>query len=571
MKKFLLFAGIAALLASCQCGNKEVLSPVLTIEGGQVQGVSADKVKGVFVFRGIPYAAAPIKENRWKAPQPVTPWEGILKADRFEHPSYQHIQYKGGYYTEWGYGDEAPFSEDCLYANVWTKYPGQTDAKKAVALWIHGGGYREGWGSEPEFDAQEWAGKDVVLVSINYRLGIFGFMTHPDLAAEREAENGHKSSGNYGILDQIEALKWIQKNIEQFGGDPNNVMIFGQSAGGGSVRTICESPLARGLFHKAVIMSAGGLTVPGQGGMSMGGMNMGGMSMPRMGGAPAAGAARPAGAAAPAAGARPAGAGAGMPAMGGMGGFAGFGGMFGFGGGNQTPKLAKYDEPAAPEGVDRSAWGAKVVMDWAGYDNLQKMRNADTEIMYSVGTIYQNATGNRSSITGMPVVDGYVSMESFDAAALDGTLADVPYMVGYTLNDMGNMSAGIGTFCLNREEMSKNGSKAWAYEFARPLPDDGSHPEVTQRLKGAFHSSDLWFVFKSLQHCWRPWTQGDWDLSEKMLTAWTNFAKFSDPNGAEGGEWTPYTKETPNFMVFKLDSLDVEASFVGESITELGY
>ncbi|MBO4724521.1 MAG: carboxylesterase family protein, partial [Bacteroidaceae bacterium] len=175
MKKLLFLAGILTLMVSCQC-NTEKLSPVLSIEGGQVQGVSADNVKGVYVFRGIPYAAAPIRENRWKAPQPVEPWEGVKLCNRFDHPSYQHIQYKGGYYTEWGYGDEAPFSEDCLYLNIWTKKPGDVNAKLPVALWIHGGGYREGWGSEPEFDAQEWAGKDVILVSINYRLGIYGFM-----------------------------------------------------------------------------------------------------------------------------------------------------------------------------------------------------------------------------------------------------------------------------------------------------------------------------------------------------------------------------------------------------------
>ena len=227
MKKLLFLAGILTLMASCQ-SNTEKLSPVLSIEGGQVQGVSADRVKDVFVFRGIPYAAAPIRENRWKAPQPVEPWEGVKLCNRFDHPSYQHIQFKGGYYTEWGYGDEAPFSEDCLYLNIWTKKPGDVNAKLPVALWIHGGGYREGWGSEPEFDAQEWAGKDVILVSINYRLGIYGFMTHPDLSAE--SPNG--VSGNYGILDQIESLKWIKKNIAQFGGDPDNVMIFGQSAGG---------------------------------------------------------------------------------------------------------------------------------------------------------------------------------------------------------------------------------------------------------------------------------------------------------------------------------------------------
>ena len=516
MKKLMLLAGMLALFAGC-CNNAEKLSPVLTIEGGQIQGVLADNVKDVYVFRGIPYAAAPIKENRWKAPQPVEPWEGVYLADRFGNPSYQHIQYKGGYYTEWGYGDEAPFSEDCLYANVWTKYPGQTDAKKAVALWIHGGGYREGFGTEPEFDAQEWAGKDVVLVSINYRLGVFGFLAHPELSAE--SPNG--VSGNYGILDQIEALKWINKNIEQFGGDPDNVMIFGQSAGGGSVRTLCESPLARGLFHKAVIMSAGGLTVPGAGmGMGMG--------------------------------------------------MRGFPGMFGFGAPAEK-KIAAYKAPEAPADLtplQRAEFNTKVVMDWAGYTTLEKMRAGETEAIHSVGTIYNSATGNFGSITAMPIVDGYVSLESFDEAALDGTLADVPYMCGYTLNDMGDMSAGIAAFAENREAA---GNKCYTYEFARPLPDDGSHPEVTARLKGAFHSSDLWFVFKSLQHCWRPWTQGDWDLSEKMLTAWTNFAKYSDPNGPDGGEWTPCTKDNNNFMIFKLDANDVEASEMGQPVKELGY
>src|SRR6185437_8089905 len=130
-----------------------------------------------------------------------------------------------------------------------------TGKKLPVALWIHGGGYREGWGSEPEFDGQEWGNKNVVLVSINYRLGVFGFLAHPELSKE----SPNHVSGNYGILDQIESLKWIKKNIAQFGGDPDNVTIFGQSAGAGSVKTLCESPLARGLFEKAIIMSGGGM------------------------------------------------------------------------------------------------------------------------------------------------------------------------------------------------------------------------------------------------------------------------------------------------------------------------
>ena len=481
----LLFAAVSASAAE---------NPVLTIEGGQVQGVLADDHPDVFVYRGIPYAAPPIRENRWKEPQPIVPWKGVKICDTFGRPSYQAIQYTGGYYTEWGYGKEAAFSEDCLYLNVWTKAPGQVGKKLPVALWIHGGGYREGFGSEPEFDGQEWGAKDVVLVSINYRLGVFGFLVHPALTAE----SPHHVSGNYGILDQIQSLKWVRENIAQFGGDPDNVTIFGQSAGAGSVRTLCESPLAQGLFHKAVIMSGGGLTIPAKEGQE----------------------------------AKPA-----------------------------TPmnKFFSY-MPSLQE----SEAETKQVMDWAGMTDLKQLRTASSEIMYTVGRLYNMVNKSDLFLMQRPIIDGYVSLRTFDEATRKGTIADIPYMIGYTLNDMGNMSPGIAEFCKVRQEQ---GNKAWAYEFARPLPDDGSHPEVTARLKGAFHSSDLWFVFKSLKHCWRPWTQGDWDLSEKMLTAWTNFAKYSDPNGeGQGLGWEPCTAEKPQFMLFKLDANDAEASEMGEPI-----
>lgn len=471
----LLSVVFAAMLIGCTQQN-----PILTIEGGDIQGVTTD-IKGVYVYRGIPYAAPPIRELRWKAPQPVIPWEGVLIADKFGHPGYQAVHYPGGYTTEWGYGDEAPYSEDCLYLNVWTKYPGESDKNLPVALWIHGGGYREGWGSEPEFDAQEWAAKDVVIVSINYRLGVFGFLTHPELS--KESPNG--VSGNYGILDQIESLKWIKKNIAQFGGDPNNVMIFGQSAGAGSVKTLCASPLTKGLFNKAIIMSGGGIsTAP-----------LGASSRPEL---------------------------------------------------TSTP-------------LERAEAQAKEILDWAGLTSLEKMRAASTEVLYTVGTIYNSVTGNRTRLTGSPIIDGYVSTQTFDQAALSNTLPNIPYMIGYTLNDMGNMAGGIADFCLNREEV---GGVAYAYEFARPLPTDGRK----NVLNGAFHSSDLWFVFKSLKHCWRPWTEGDWELAEVMLTAWTNFAKYGNPNGVSGNGWRPYTKDNPQFMLFKLNEQDIEESSMGDPI-----
>ena len=482
----------ALAVAACSTAPK---NPVLTIEGGQIQGVALDDAPGVTVYRGIPYAAPPIGENRWRAPQPVVPWEGVRICDQFGHPPYQAVHYPGGYTTEWGYGDEAPYSEDCLYLNVWTKAPGQTDKKLPVAVWIFGGGLREGWGSEPEFDGKNWAGKDVVIVTFNYRVGPFGFFAHPELSAE----DPEHATGNWGTLDQIEVLKWVKRNIAQFGGDPDNVMIFGQSAGGRSTKFLSASPLTKGLFNKAVIMSASGLVDPR---------------------------AQQTAPAVP-----------GMPAM----------------------PMASQSHYTLAE----AEASTKEVADWAGFKDLASLRRASTETIYAMGSLYTSVTGKRSVLSASPIapyIDGYVMDKNFDEACIDGSLAQVPYMIGYTLNDAGNMAGQIRTFCLNREEM---GGKAYAYQFARPLPTDG-RPNV---LSGAFHSSDLWFVFKSLEHCWRPWTQGDWDLSERMLTAWSNFAKYGDPNGPDGGEWTPYTAAKPEFMVWKLDENDAEASEIGEPLT----
>lgn len=506
MKKFIgVFCRIAivtALMASVVACRKDC--PILEIDGGRVQGVAAD-ISGVYVFRGIPYAAPPIHGLRWKAPQPVVPWDGIRLCDKFGRPGFQHTQFAGGYYSEWGYGDESTYSEDCLYLNVWTSKPGQTDAKLPVILWIHGGGCREGFGSEPEFDGQEIAAKDVILVSINYRLGVFGFLAHPLLTEE----SGCNASGNYGLLDQIQALEWVRDNIAAFGGDAGNVTLAGQSAGGGCVRMLCESALARGLFHKAVIMSAGGLAANHE----------------------------------------------------------------------LTSDLSEFHQAQQQ---------SKAIMDWAGYTSLEKMREASTEAIFSVAEIYNSATGNFPGVRGMsllngyqhPIIEGYVSAKSFDEAAWDGTLANVPYMIGYTMNDYREMSDEIIDFCLNRESV---GGKAWAYEFARPLPDDGSHPEARRahqestdedspltRLEGAFHSSDLWYFFKSMRHSWRPWTKGDWDLAEKMLDAWTNFARYGNPNGAEDGQWSPCTAQNPSLMIFRLDDAGNEASKPGSFDGGLG-
>ena len=214
---------------------------------GLVSGVEIPG-KDITVFKGIPFAAPPVGELRWKAPQPVAPWEGVRKAEDFTAPPMQGVHRKGSFYDrEW---QNEPFtcSEDCLYLNVWTPAK-STDDKLPVAVWIFGGGFNSGFAHEREFDGEAFASKDVIYVSINYRLSIFGYLAHPEL----DEEAGR--SGNYGLLDQIAALKWVHENIASFGGDPGNVMVFGQSAGAGSTIALVFSPLMKGMINKAVIHS----------------------------------------------------------------------------------------------------------------------------------------------------------------------------------------------------------------------------------------------------------------------------------------------------------------------------
>jgi len=214
------------------------------VSGGVVQG---SLVQGVISFKGIPYAAAPIGALRWRAPQPVTPWTGVRQATSFGADCMQ-IPFPG---------DAAPLgvtpAEDCLYVNVWR--PEHSASRKLpVMVWIYGGGFVNGGSSPPEYDGTEFARAGVVLVSFNYRLGNFGFFAHPALSAEQRGE----PLGNYALMDQIAALKWVRQNIAAFGGDATNVTIFGESAGGISVHMLLISPLAAGLFQKAIVESGGG-------------------------------------------------------------------------------------------------------------------------------------------------------------------------------------------------------------------------------------------------------------------------------------------------------------------------
>jgi para-nitrobenzyl esterase len=444
-----------SLILSLTAWGQKSFNPVLTIQGGQVKGVETP-TKGVIVYKGIPFAAPPIGKLRWREPQPVMPWKGVTIADKYGAAAMQITWDPQSFYgKEWRASGSVPFSEDCLYLNIWTPAAGDKNKKLPVAMWIHGGGYREGFAFEPEMDGgEEWASRGVILVSVTYRLGVIGFFSHPLLSAE----SPYGVSGNYGLMDQAAALKWIYNNIEQFGGDPKNITIFGQSAGAGSVQSLCASPISKDLVGKAISMSGGGLS-------------------------------------------------------------------------NARPGLS----------LDSAQAANKKFMDYFGKTTLDQMRALSFDELIQASQKYTEAT--KARIGWSPVIDNYFLKNTFSDAAIAKEISDIPYMIGFTANDLFDMTKPVSDFCALRSTQSSK--PAYAYLFQRQLPGDSS---------GAFHSSDLWYIFHSMKHSWRPFTAGDQALSKQMVDFYTNFAKFGNPNGKSGDVWKPYTAQNPQFLVLDADA-----------------
>jgi para-nitrobenzyl esterase len=218
--------------------------PVVATDAGKVQGAVAG---GVASWKGIPFAAPPVGDLRWRAPQPPAPWSGVREATAYGNDCMQ-LPFPS---------DAAPLgtppAEDCLYVNVWRPAKARASARLPVIVWIYGGGFVNGGSSPPTYAGAALAKQGVVLVSFNYRLGRFGFFAHPQLTQRADGE----ALGNYGYMDQLAALRWVKRNVAAFGGDASNVTIVGESAGGMSVNALLTSPLARGLFAKAVVLSGG--------------------------------------------------------------------------------------------------------------------------------------------------------------------------------------------------------------------------------------------------------------------------------------------------------------------------
>ena len=428
-------------------------APVLTVEGGQIEGVV--DAEGVAVYKGIPYAAPPVGDLRWKQPQPVQPWQGVRKCDKFGAASLQGGQEEGSFYWKEFYQDGNPeMSEDCLYLNVWTPAAGK-DSRLPVMFWIHGGAFQNGFGHEIEFDGDAFAKKGVVLVTINYRLGMCGFLAHPLLTAE----NGGKGSGNYGLFDQLAALKWVKENIAAFGGNPDNITVFGQSAGAGSVQSLISSPLTKGYIQRAIIQSGGGL-----------------------------------------------------------------GGII------STKSLA-----------DVAATG-KAMWDASGMTTLEQMRACPADRFQEIMMNYMKQQKTFNGMPYSPCVDGELLTASVYEAAISGQELDIPYMIGYTSGDLGpdRMKKSAVDWSLLLEKQGRK--PAYVYCFSRDLPgEDLKAPDGSPIMPGAFHSSELWYVFGTLDKCWRPMEKGDYELSERMVSYWTNFAKTGNPNGEGLPEWKPCT------------------------------
>lgn len=460
-------------------------------EYGRVRGARSGD-PAITAFRGIPYAAPPIGALRWRAPQPPARWEGIRDATSFA-PIAAQTEETHPFFSNEFYRVRPEMQEDCLYLNIWT--PAESPEERLpVMLFIHGGGFQSGYGHEITMDGEGFARKGVLLVTIEYRLGCLGYLVHESLCKE----SPHGVSGNYGLLDQIEALQWVRKNIAAFGGDAENITIFGQSAGAMSVQNLMTAPQANRLFHKAILQSAGGY---------------------------------------------------GSAAL------------------DAIPTLPMQE--AARMGA----------LFWKrlGVTDADQARKIPAEILIEqTRAFYENEA---SGFCFAPVVDGWLQPLHIYDAVRQNAIPDIPCILGFCTNENGpntllprvsaqeyaaGIRASFGTDATaflklidfdaapetaidqgGWNDSLQLGSIAWCefmsntrrkspsylYSFARQLPGDAI---------GAFHSSDLWYVFQTLHRCWRPMIGEDYVLADRMSRFWTNFAKKGDPNGEGLPRWTVY-------------------------------
>jgi para-nitrobenzyl esterase len=450
---------------------------------GLVEGtVSADSK--VRIYRGIPFAVPPVGALRWKAPQPLPKWKGVRKATEFGARCMQ-----GNIYGDMVFRDNGP-SEDCLYLNVWTPAASPA-AHLPVMVWIYGGGFAAGSASEPRQDGENLSKKGVIVVSFNYRLGVFGFFSHADLARE----SGRNASGNYGLLDQVAALEWVHRNIAAFGGDPRQVTIFGESAGSFSVSALMASPLARGLFQRAIgesgaffstILSLKSLSVSEAADAKFA-ESLGATTIEALRAKPA---------------------------------------------GELLAAASKQDMIRFAPNID-------------GYflpEDVRAIYTAGNQSPVPLLAGWNRDEGGFPSTTAQQFEDRAHRMFGDKA---DDFLKLYPAQTDEQARQSAHELAGdqfIAYSTWKWIEMQMSKATVFRYEFDDAPPEAAATTPSGKPAPppAAYHSAEIEFVFEALASKKLPWRPEDEKLSDLMSSYWSNFAKKGDPNGQGLPEWPAY-------------------------------
>jgi para-nitrobenzyl esterase len=497
----LLLIAIIATLVTTQLAMAQAqpaishLKEPIQVSGGLITGTPTIQwTPGVRLYRGIPYAAPPVGDLRWRPPQPVVPWTGVKAADHFSPVCMQRPTDTEG--NAWREG-MTPVSEDCLYLNVWT--PAESaDAHLPVVVFIHGGGNMRGAGSENQYDGAYFAKKGVVFVNFNYRMNVFGFLAHPELTSESD----HHSSGNYALLDQIAALQWIQNNIAQFGGDPHDVMIFGHSAGSANVSSLLASPLAHGLFERALMQSGENLGK----GVPLADAEKNGENFAASVGA------------------------------------------------HSIADLRKVPAEDLLKAMPRQI--GLIVDGWVlpqdVYSTFAEGKQNDVPLI--VGSMANDTPGPPSAPMKAADVPAY-AQQTF------GSLAD-EYLRIYPANDdqqavnsdleFRTNQAMANARRLARLQMKTGKSPVYWYWFTHtsPFPEGLVWGGKAAKDWGAYHGGEIVYVFDAFpleDWAWRP---VDLQLGDVVSSMWINFAKTGDPNGPGLPKWPAYNPKADQLLNF---------------------
>ncbi|MCW3078690.1 carboxylesterase family protein [Segetibacter sp.] len=463
------------------------LADLVKIETGLVSGTKSPD-HSISIFKGIPFAAPPVGDLRWKAPQPVQPWQGVKKCDAFGPSPMQSKPAAFSMWSEEFLIPGEPISEDCLYLNLWTGAKTNKE-KRPVLVWVYGGGFNSGGAGVPIYDGEALAKKGIVFVSFNYRVGVFGFFAHPELTKE----SPYHASGNYGLLDQVAALKWVQKNIAAFGGDPANVTIAGQSAGSMSVNCLVATPLAKGLFTKAIAESGANFS---RGSATIQQAEKDGIKLAEKLNAPTIAGLRS------------------MPAD----------DLFKKAQGQRGVIIDGY---VLPETI-AEIFAARKQNDVA----LLTGWNQDEGLLS--GPI-KNATDFRKQVAERYGADSTNFLKHYPAST-DAEAATSQ------LNLSRDMIFGAQNYTW-ANIASQQGKKVYVYRFTRKVPATGEYVKY-----GAFHTGEVPYAYNNLKFVNRPWQPEDHKLAEVMSSFWTNFIITGNPNGSGLPNWLAYTTKDKKIM-----------------------